>query len=123
MKPSGDEPRDATADAIATRVARRPRSARRPVEAERDEGEVARGEQHRQRQRGDVALVRACRAAEAQQVRGEERRGDQREVDDDLDEAAPVDVERLQQPGGSSGGGAPLDVGEEARELHEQRRT
>ena len=61
--------------------------------------------------------------AEAHRVRSGERAGDQREVDDHLDEAAPVDGEGLQQPGVAVRAAAALDVGEEARELHEQRRT
>ena len=58
----------------------------------------------------------------ADRVRGDERARDHGEVDEHLDQPPPVDGEGLREPTGSpSRDRPPLDVGEEARELHEQR--
>ncbi len=86
------------------------------VEAERDEREVARDEQDRQRGREDEPLRDRSLALDAQEVRREERRADQREVDDDLDETPAVHCEerRSRRP-------VAVGVGEQARKLHEQR--
>ena len=85
--------------------------------------EVAREQQHRQRRDEERLLRRRPVRAEPQDVSAVERSGDDDAVDDDLDEAPPVDDERAQEAL------APLralclaavDVGEEACELDDQR--
>ena len=90
------------------------------VEPEGDEGEEARREDHRQRQVADEALARRPRPAEHDHVGGHEGGRDHDEVDQDLDQAAPVDAEDVRSAGGC-GRAAAVGVCEEASELNEER--
>ena len=94
-----------------------------PVDAERDEGHVADAEQDRERGEEDRALELAAEGPDDQHVRAEERRTDDDEVDDDLDEAARLEDERAPERrlrGLVAPPGALLEVAQEAPELHEQ---
>ena len=83
--------------------------------------EEARREDHGQRQVADEPLAVGSRPAELDHVGGQERGGDHEEVDEHLDEPAPVDGEGLREPERLAElGGPAVDVGEEARELDEQ---
>ena len=79
------------------RVARTRIPPDRAVEPERDERQEAGGEQDRQRDDEEVALVDRAGSLDRDEVGGVEGRRDERAVDDDLDEPAPVHAERAQR--------------------------
>src|SRR5215468_8613375 len=85
-----------------------------PIEPEWDEREVARREQHRQRDLEDVPVVWRAAALQAQVVRERERRRDEREVDERLDEAPRVRDERAEPAALLEHSRRPLDVGKDA---------
>ena len=68
-----------------------------------------------------MPLIGAPTALEPQVVGDGERRADHGKVDERLDEAARIGDEGAQPAAIAREAGAPLDVGEHARELHEQR--
>ena len=109
--------------AIGTNVARGREAPHAPVDAECDEEDVPGGEQDRKRGEEDGALELAPETSDHEDVRREEGCADDDEVDDDLDEAAWLEHERLPQRdlrGRVASARAFLEVAQEAAELHEQ---
>ena len=117
-EPDRDDLRGDDRDDHAHRVGRGGVAPDAAVEPERDEERVPGGEDHGQRDGDDVPLVVGARAVDAEEEGDPERGGDEREVDEHLDEPLPVDDERPADARGAVR--APLDLADEARELDEQ---
>ena len=102
----------------AGRVARARIAPHAAVEAERDECDVARDEHDRQREVQHVPVPDRARRLNPDCVCGHERRADQCEVDEHLDEPPPVDEQRSYERRVLDLGRA-THVRQEAAELHE----
>ncbi len=119
----GDDRRAEAADDDGDDVARRRESPHPPIDAERDEEDVPRREHDRQRRQVDGPLEVRSRAPDREEVRDEERRADEDEVREHLDQSPRLEDQRAPERRLRALDTAPralLEVAQEAPELHEQ---